>query len=419
MDSSLALNRMAIYVMVSHRCEVINKRVGMLLSLARRCGDVTLVCSGEDKIDEGLLSIKPYLNPTGIFRVIGLRAIKRKIDKYLYFPSTTILYSRRAERKLRDLIERDIRQGRQVCLITCVPHHDQCMAGLHLKQRFRQMHWIIDWQDLWSYDESYLNRIPDIYREKLISLEKSIFNSSDINVTTNEFARNVLINQYHVPPSRVVSISHHFSRDDVDSSVGPDKILVDDSSGRVIRIGYLGTLFKPPKVPGDKVVQTFRRLSETTGGKVELHVYGDMSRSKLKDEIGTNVGSIIFHKRTGHIESLKNIARCDFLLLVLEDLPNSRAIMHQKLPHYLLLGKPILAIVPEDSAVAQIVRETNSGFVIPSSDDWGSLLGKIFEHYAGKYFQYKPNMDAIEAYSQEFISKKWLSLIENQGNIVR
>jgi len=53
-------------------------------------------------------------------------------------------------------------------------------------------------------------------------------------------------------------------------------------------------------------------------------------------------------------------------MLALSDSPNCNVILHSKLPHYLSLERPILALVPENSAVAEIVTETGTGYVIPA-----------------------------------------------------
>lgn len=395
--------------MVSHKAHAINRRVDLLLSVARRCGETTLVASGPGETGPGLMPVRPYLNPTGLFRVLGLLSVKQLLDRYIYFPSINIRYALRAERKLRPLIERDFRSGKQVCLITCVPQHDLCLAGLRLKQRFERLQWIVDWQDLWSYDENYLNRIPDIYKKRLLAVEREVFKFADVNVTTNEFAKSILINHYQVPPNKVVAIHHHFSHDDLEPMAQSDKIPGTAVSGKAIKVGYLGNLFKPPKVPGEKVVQAFCRLSDKLGN-IELHVFGNMTRRRRNSAKDNSCEAVIFHERTGHKKSLANIARCDFLLLVLGDLPNCRAIMHQKLPHYLMLGKPILAIVPEDSAVARIIHETSSGFVIPTDTEWDLPLVRIFNDYTRNEILFRPNREAIEAYNGNNISKKWQKL---------
>jgi len=403
---------MVTYLMVSHGEYSINSRVKKLLMLVRQYGRGVLVCTGKDRIDADCVSIKPYPNPTGILRIIGLSAVKRTVDKYLFFPSRNILYVHKAIKNLENLISQDMQANKQVLLITCVPHHDICLAGLHLKRRYPALKWIIDWQDLWSYDESYFHRVPAIYRRRLLELEQKMLKTADVNVTTNDYARKVLIDKYGVSSQKIVAINHCFSEEDYNFHDGAGQEKVDSGGPEAIKIGFLGNMFKPPKVPGEKLIDSIRAV-RNKGSNVELHIYGDTSSTAKSISEGNEETWLIFHDRMPHQESLRVISQCHFLVLLLEDLPNCRAIVHQKLPHYLRIGKPILAIVPEDSAVAQIIRETKAGYVIPSADDWGPSLERIFLDYQNGLAHPEREKEAIAGFSWENSALiKWRALIQ-------
>jgi len=395
---------------VSQGVNSINSRVKELLSLVRQHGEGTLVGSGEEWNNPGYISVKPYPNPTGILRILGLNGVKRNIDKYLYFPSSHILYVRRAVNRLKGYIDRDIRAGKRVLLITCVPHHAVALAGLSLRDKFPTLKWIVDWQDLWSYDENYFGRIPPVYRKKLLDTERRILETADVNVTTNEYARNILINKFDAPPQKVVAINHHFSQEDFGSVEVTGKDEVNVGRGNVIKVGILGNLFKPPRVPGEKLIDVLRAVRERTPN-LEFHIYGDVTAAAKKAKLENKEPWLILHDRVPHKESLRAIAGCDFLLVLLADLANCKVVLPQKLPFYFKLGKPILAIVPEDSAVSQAIRETGTGYVIPSAGDWVSPLEEIFRDYQNGRTQMDRNEERIESYSWESISKQWQSLI--------
>ena len=91
----------------------------------------------------------------------------------------------------------------------------------------------------------------------------------------------------------------------------------------------------------------------------------------------------LLHGRTSHSEGIALLSQYDFLLLLLADLPNSRAVMSIKLPHYLLVGRPIIAVVPEQSAVADVVRETGTGVVIAAESDWADQLQSVLRSRCG------------------------------------
>ncbi len=406
-----AWSNMVIYLMISKEKHRLNNRVRMLPSLIREYGKGVLVCSGNDDVDPDCITIKPYPNPAGILRVIGLNNLKRDLEKYLFFPSTKILYVLKANKKLERSISKDFQTCNKVLLISCVPRHDICLTGLYLKQRFPALKWIIDWQDLWSYDESYFNRIPAVHKQRLLKLEQKILKTADVNITTNEPARRVMIEKYGAEPNRVVAINHYYLEEDFDFKGQTVQRKEGRSRSSVIRLGFLGTMFKPPKVPGQRLIEAVYHARKK-GIDVELHVYGDSSPAARELMESNDNEWLIFHSATSHEESLRAVEQCDYLVLLLEDLPNSRIIVHQKLPHYLRMRKPILAIVPQESAVAQIIRETGSGYVIPSEDDWNLYLEKILLDYQDGRDDLERQEDRIEGFSWGSTSRKWKSLIQ-------
>ena len=397
-----------IYVLDSHR--VLNDRVEKLVSLREKFDKMILVKSGRERTAGETILINPKFNPTSILLKLGLHKLDKLLDRYVFFPSSTVFFVKSAIKRLHSEIRRDFANASNVCLITCLPPHDLVLAGLSLKRYFPQLEWIIDWQDLWSYDENYYERNPKYYRKKMLKLESDALSASDINITTNHYAKHVLEAHYNVPAERIVSINHHFSRDDMPVRLLSEPCVSMNASNKIIKIGFLGTLFKTPRVPGEKIVEAVKYVRRK-GLEVELHVYGNLPKFFERMSREKPFEGLVMHGNAGHKESLENIAQYDFLLLVLSDLPNCRAVMSIKLPHYLMVGKPIIAVVPDPSAVADIVRETGSGYVIPSNSDWGEALTRMLESYKQGNQFLERNEQAINAFSWENISNQWLDLL--------
>jgi glycosyltransferase involved in cell wall biosynthesis len=283
-----------------------------------------------------------------------------------------------------------------------------------LKTRIPELYWVVDWQDLWSYDEYYFDRVRKRSKGKILETEQRIFQTSDMNITTNERAKEILESYYKVPAERVVAISHPFNRSDIELPETKTKISCGLTGKDKIKIGFLGSLHKPPRVPGLKMLQTVRDLLRS-GLDIELHVFGADCRLTSKAVAELDCEAIFWHPPTSHKQSLLNISDCDFFLVVLSDLPNCQAVMPIKLPAYLMLDRPILAIVPENSAVAKIIRETGTGYVIPASSNWAEELERVFaDHISGRGRPTR-NLEAIEQYSWETISKEWLYVLRGDS----
>jgi len=384
----------------------LNDRVRKLSNLSSDGLDITVVTSDRIQQSAKHLPVAPFKNFVGIFRKIGLRRVARYIENRLYFPSRKILYVRAVIRALEPTVQKLLRIGHEVTVLTCAPPHDIGLVGLELKRRHPKVTWIFDWQDLWSYDGNYFNHFRPILKDRVRKLERDYLENIDVNVTTNSYASEVLASTYKVPKERLVAINHHYSVEDRPSAARPTGIVPQDDEPR-IRIGYLGTLFKPPRVPGSQIVRGISKL-RSDGLPVELHVYGD-TKIHLKDQQG-----IYFHARCPHKESLDKIAECNFLLVTLADLPNSKAVMSIKLPHYMMLDVPIIAIVPDPSAVADMVRNSGTGYVLPISGNWVEALRELLT--SGGSAQSVDRVTAvIERFSWPCISRQWEDLLITAG----
>jgi glycosyltransferase involved in cell wall biosynthesis len=406
-------------VVVHHKREFINDRAAKILTLRKKFDKLILVSIGNGSFGNENIEVKRLPNPTGILRLIKLNKLKKKLDRCLFYPSPVILYVKRAKKILSKAIFEDLRNDKNVSLLTCLPSHDIALVGLYLKQKYPKIHWIIDWQDLWSYDENYFGRIHKLYRKRILELEKRLFSTCDVNITTNLKAKKVLEQHYDVPSHRVVSINHHFNREDLGEKYFKEneENFNEDKRGNLIRIGFLGTLFKPPRVPGLEILNAMKHL-KNTGINVELNVYGNIEGINQKKIEAMSNNTVYLHGSLGHVESLRKIARSDFFLLLLEDLPNCRAVMSIKLPHYLMLKRPIIAIVPELSAVADIIKETNSGYIIPTNTSWTNGLKKIFQDYLNGGFSLVRDEKAIEKYTWQNISKQWMKIFTEKAGEV-
>ena len=401
--------RLKVYFIVFHP-NFNNYRMRLIYGLKEHYPELFLVStSHKGGNDQGITISGIYHNPLGILNKIGLGKVETVLDKYIYFPSPRRRYIKAAQKKLAKIILRDIDQGCRVCVINSLPHHDLGLIGLYLKKRFPSIKWIVDWRDLWSYDDNYFKSVAPIYRNKLICLEREIFDNCDLNVTTNDFAKEILVTKYNVPSDNIVTIEHAFSRKDIESIFyGPADSKY--QSGDTINIGFLGNLSKPPRVSGVKILNIIKSVNKS-GIDVVLNVFGDRM-PKIRKTVNRSFSDVaVLHGRLPHEESIKKVACSDFLLLALEDLPNSHIVNLAKLPHYLMLGKPILAIVPEKSFVANVIRETNTGFVIPPDYNAARQMASILRRYKETGICLKANKDAVEKYSWERISQKWIDTI--------
>lgn len=403
-----------LYLIIPNR-NSINYRVSGIMQLNGILPDVTLVAKSNGIDNDKYFAIKSYPNILSVLNVFNMRKFKQKLERYVYFPSHLILYCLRARKILKKQINVDLKAKKTVVIITPVPPHDISLVGLFLKKRFDNIYWIMDWQDLWSYDEYYFLRYPRLHKKRLFRFEKEIIRYCDMNITTNCRAKMVLEKYFGAPSDRVITINHHFCPEEMSHFDRTASYPTSLPEKRTKDIGFLGNLFKPPKVPGERVVAAIRQVNKQ-GLPVRLHLFGDTSEAAKQFAGETEEDVVRTYEKVPHIESLQHLVGCDYFLLVLSDLPNCQIIMHQKLPHYLMLGKPIIAIVPQQSAAADIIRETGSGYVIPASSNWGDELRTLLLDDDNIKSCLKRNEEAVRKYAWDHISVQWLEAITRVCN---
>ena len=412
MDQCTRNDNLIVYVVLGRDEHMMNDRVAKVLQLRRFFRKMVLVARGPGEKDDEKLIIRALPNPTEILRRVGLRKIRNWIDRVFYFPNPHVLYSVCAKRRLGREVAKDLATGRDVCVVTCVPNHENASIGLYIKRRHPEIRWVVDWQDLWSYDENYFKLALPIYQRRLKAKEAEILATADMNVTTNTCAMSVLHEVYGVPPSKLRSINHHFHRADFDNGGAladqfPKGIAIKQTDA--IKIGFLGCLFKPPRVPGLELVETFKTL-RSSGINVQLHLHGRLPLDIAPLAESLRESALVLQGEVSHRQSVSVLSKYDYLLVLLADLPNSKAVMSIKLTQYLLTQRPIIAIVPEPSAIADIVKSCGAGYVIPSSADWAWELTRIMRGHPEAPLA--RDEDAIERFSWDHISREWADVID-------
>jgi hypothetical protein len=371
-DISPDRSKFTLYVVVDNG---VNSRIRSLGKLRDVNTDVVFVTSkAVDVSPFKNLVVRKYPNPFGVLRAVGLHRLKQTIDSIAYFPTRHLLYVLPVLNRLNQLIADDLARGARVVVLTCAPPHALCLVGQKLKVTFPQIWWVIDWQDLWSSDETYLNVVFPLYRACAKRLEHDLVLQADMNVTTNQFAKRAIEELHHVAPHRVAAVNHHFDAIPSSPAIAPNTPV----SSQTLRIVFMGGMFKPPKVLGGKFLETLKQV-RARGVYLELHLYGSQGDDFERYRNAESEYGFVYHGKIPHDQVLVELRQYDYQLLLLEDLPNSRLIMHLKVPEYLNAGVPIIAIVPKDSAVQEIVERTGTGHVIPADSDWVQELSALFE----------------------------------------
>ncbi len=379
-----------------------DRRVATLAELRHWLPRLTIVCEDGDLLDGHRMAVSVWPPVTSLVRRAGFSRAASALNAMLYFPSPRIRYARAFWRRVEPAVHETLTAGDTVTIITIAPPHDLGVLGLWLKRKYPSARWVVDWGDLWTYDEYYANAIPRRLLADVKRLEQQIFDVSDMNVVTNPKAREVVMRRHGVPPERVVSIPHAVNPVDRDGQ--PWDIQPTRSGGSHL-IGVLGGIFKEPKVPGEQVIATLK-TARTLGADLGLRLIGDPA-APFRPSTAEEWIEVL--PRTSYAAAMRAAGECDVLLLALADLPNTKVIMHTKLADYLALAKPVVALVPPDSYAAELVRRAGAGVVLPLGPRCAeSLVTHLRALLPGTVRRCE---DLIEPLRSRAVVQKWLRAI--------
>jgi len=99
----------------------------------------------------------------------------------------------------------------------------------------------------------------------------------------------------------------------------------------------------------------------TLMGTLDETARAELARHRLGDRIE-------FRGYASHEDALAAMCHASLLLLIANTTPGAEATVPGKLFEYLAIGRPILAIAPPHSATADVMAETNAGWLAPSGD---------------------------------------------------
>lgn len=114
-----------------------------------------------------------------------------------------------------------------------------------------------------------------------------------------------------------------------------------------------------------------------------------------------------------HAESIKELLRSDALLLIVDDAAGNEEIVPGKVYEYIGARRPIIALAPQ-GAVAELIRETRSGFIADGSDI--QKIKTAFLEYYRKFPYDAPAIEqelrAVQKYERREITRHLASLLD-------
>lgn len=326
----------------------------------------------------------------------------------VFIPDSAWLWSRLSRKAaVKAIVENDIK----IIYTTSAPYSDH-LLGLYLKKRFPDITWVVDFRDEWTNNPYTLDNPHSkfrTYKEK--KMEREVLLNADALITNTPVMRKNFVTNNNLSGDNFFVIPNGYDEEDFKDF---DLTKPDNSK---MTLTYTGALY------GRRKPDTFfKALSELIsegkidGEKICVNLIGNYHKDKLQAQIDsfslTKQINIIGY--VPHNECIKRQLQSDVLILIEGTGRGSDAFYTGKIFEYMNTGRPVLAVLPENGAAADLVRKTKIGRVA-HTDDVSQIKNVILEYYTswcdGK-LSFSPDRTEIEKYERKELTKALASVFD-------
>ena len=238
-------------------------------------------------------------------------------------------------------------------IITTGPPHSMHLIGLELKKELG-IKWLADFRDPWT-EIDYFHQLPLTQKaiKKHYLLEKEVLNNADSVLVVGD----TMCEKYKPFNKNVYTVTNGFDGEIVNK---PIKL---DAKFSLTHIGLMNADRNPEMLW--EVLSEIIKENKAFSKDFNLNLVGkidDSVRLELTNYKLLNNTTII--KYLSHNEVIEYQKKSQVLLLIVNNVPSAKGIITGKIFEYLMAKRPILAIAPEKGDLANILNDTNSGYVV-------------------------------------------------------
>ncbi len=329
----------------------------------------------------------------------------------------------------RTSLKRAITENKIDAIYSSSPPYTCALIGKQAKKQ-TGLKWVAGFRDPWTDFLTTPKRwaIPKLIDKKL---ERSVFQEADAIECAWEGIIKDALNKYpdldknkfvHIPngfdSEDFLTIDSRFLENDKEMNYKLATIKKTDDSNNSSKfiLTYAGSMYgrRNPKSLLDAINNLLKQekiernlLKLRFIGRFGQDIYEVFDKSGLQDIIETI-------PYLPHSESIKKLIESDALLLVIDEAKESEEIVPGKVYEYIGVRKPILALGPKDSAIARLLKETNSGKIAHQTDihSIGNIYLEYYTNWCNNLLLIVPNDDEINKYERRQLTKKLAELLD-------
>ena len=287
-------------------------------------------------------------------------------------------------------------------IITSGPPHSLHLIGLELKQKL-DVKWYADFRDPWTtigYHKSL--RLSSFAAKKHKALEHKVLNTADTIIVTSKTTKSEFEAITNKP---IAVITNGYDTEQVEKQTLDAKF----------SLAHIGSFLseRNPMILWESLIELIQEIPDFKAhleikliGAVSQEVLGTISQFGL-DQYLNNLGYV------SHTEAIAHQRRSQVLVLIEIDSEDTKSIIPGKLFEYMVSGRPIVAIGPDDSDFAEIITNTNTGAFFKYSEKM-KLKSVILDFY-NQFLEGKlqSNGVGLQKYSRKSLTKELAQLIHS------
>lgn len=303
---------------------------------------------------------------------------------------------------------------------TSLPYSGHLM-GLFLKKRFPNIPWVADFRDEWTNNPYILDNPYNPVRMKIERrMERNVLASADCIVTnTPVMCDNFIKNNSSLNlKEKFFVIPNGYDPDDFSQL---DKTKPANDRFTITHTGSLYGRRKP-----DIFFEAIHQLLEDNRlprDKILIKLIGSYKVQQMEQLLQKfNLQDVVeLYSYMDHDQCINNMVSSDCLLLIEGAGPGAEAFYTGKIFEYIITDRPILAVIPEKGAAAQIIRDTSTGLISDCTDieKTKENIMSLYEPWLTGTTPVTPNYDEIARYSRKPLTGKLVEVFEKAQKICK
>ena len=332
----------------------------------------------------------------------GIMRIPGKVLGKLMIPDSARLWELSSKKAVLDVTDKE---DIKIVYTTSAPYSDH-LLGLYIKKNRPDVKWVADFRDEWTNNPYTLDNPYNPIRTKIEkNMEYSVLTSADVLITNTPIMRKNFVENNELDGDNFFVIPNGYDEEDF---AGLD---LSKRKNDKLTFVYTGALYGRRKP--DTFFQALKELKEEKridGNKIHIELIGNYHKDKLQAQIDsyslTNEFEIVGY--VPHDECIKHQLDSDVLVLIEGVGRGAEAFYTGKIFEYMNTGRPVLAILPENGAAADLVRESGIG-IVSHTENVEAIKNNIEEYYKkwceGK-LDFEPNRNVIEKFERKALTKE-------------